>query len=73
MWEFALDLVTSAVTSAFGWFSDLLNAAPGAWNTIFTVFVILAICRFLLAPVLGVTFGGKGSDRVKKPKGDKDG
>lgn len=73
MWEFALGLLTTAVSSAFGWFSDLLNAAPGSWNTIFTIFVILAVCRFLLSPVLGVTFGGRGSDRVKKSKGDKDG
>lgn len=73
MWSFAVGLITSAVTSAFSWFQQILDSAPGAWTAIFSVFVIFMICRFLLAPVLGVTFGGLGSDRVKKNKGDKDG
>ena len=73
MWNFAVEIVTSSVASAFGWFQQILDAAPGAWDTIFTVFVILVISRFLLAPVLGVAFGGRGSDRAKKNKGDNDG
>ncbi len=72
MWNDAVSLVTSAVVSAFGWFQQILDAAPGAWDTIFTVFVIFMICRFLLSPVLGVAFGGRGSDRAKKNKGDND-
>ena len=73
MWNFVVELVTGAVTSAFGWFQQILDAAPGTWDTIFTIFVILAISRFLLAPVLGVVFGGRGSDRAKKSKGDNNG
>lgn len=73
MWNTILDMLTTGVTSAFNWFGRILDAAPGAWSTILTLFTILVICRFLLAPVLGVTFGGAGSDRAKKEKDDNDG
>lgn len=65
MWNDVVSLVTSAVTSAFSWFQQILDAVPGAWDTIFTVFVILVISRFLLGPVLGVSFIGPGSDTAK--------
>lgn len=64
MWQNVLDLVYSAVVSAFGWFQQILDAAPGALNTIFTIFVIFALSRFLLGPLLGVTFSGQ-SDQAK--------
>ncbi len=64
MWQNVLDLVYSAVVSAFGWFQQILDAAPGAWNTIFTIFVIFALSRFLLGPLLGVTFSGQ-SDQAQ--------
>lgn len=73
MWNWVLNLITTAVTSAFAWFQSILNAAPGAWNAIFTLFVILVICRFLLAPVLGVTFGGRGSDKAVKKEDSSNG
>lgn len=69
MWSFVLNLITSSVASAFGWLQQIFNAAPGAWDSIFTLFVILAICRFLLGPILGVAFGVAGSDKSKKAKG----
>lgn len=65
MWQFVLNLITSSVTAAFSWFGSILDAAPGAWDSIFTVFVILAISRFLLGPVLGVAFS-VGSDKASK-------
>lgn len=74
MWEFVLDLISSAVISAFGWFSQILDAAPGAWDSIFTLFVIVILSRFLLGPILGVLFsGGIGSDKAKKSRGDDNG
>lgn len=65
MWSFAVDVITRSVASAFGWFQQILDAAPGAWDAIFTVFVIFVICRFLLGPLLGVSFIGPGSDTAK--------
>lgn len=72
MWNDAVNLVVYAVVSAFGWFQQILDAVPGAWDAIFTIFSIFVVSRFLLAPVLGVAFGGLGSDRVKKKKGNDD-
>lgn len=65
MWNQIINIVISGVTSCFTWFSDLMNALPGAWDTIFTIVVILLISRFLLGPILGSVFG-PGSDRSKK-------
>ena len=73
MWNTVVNMITTGVTSAFSWFGKILDAVPGAWSTILTLFTILVICRFLLAPVLGVAFGGAGSDRAKKEKGENDG
>lgn len=67
MWNSVLDLIYNAVVSAFGWFQQILDAAPGAWSTIFTMFVILALSRFLLGPLLGVSFG-VSSDTVQAHK-----
>lgn len=64
MWNTILDFIYNAVVSAFGWFQQILDAAPGAWNSIFTLFVILALSRFLLGPLLGVSFSGQ-SDQAK--------
>lgn len=72
MWEFALNLITTSLASAFSWFGSILDSAPGAWDSIFTIFVIFAISRYLLAPILGLTLGGVGrSDKVKGDKGKK--
>lgn len=68
MWDFVLDLIYSSVVSAFNWFSSVLNAAPGAWDTIFTIFVILALSRFLLGPLLGVSFSGQSDKASTKTK-----
>lgn len=64
MWQTVLDLIYNAVLSAFGWFQQILDAAPGAWSSIFTLFVILVLSRFLLGPLLGVAFSGQ-SDQAK--------
>ena len=67
MWQTVLDMIYMGFVSSFGWFTDILSAAPGAWNTIFTVFVILTLSRFLLGPLLGASFG-VGSDTVQGHK-----
>ena len=64
MWNSIVSYITSSVGAAFNWFSQLMGAVPGAWDTVFTIFVILAISRFLLGPLLGVAFSGS-SDRAK--------
>lgn len=73
MWYDVLDMIATAVTSAFGWFGDILEATPGAWDTIFTLFVILVLSRYLLGPILGAMFrGGVGSDTARKKQGGND-
>ena len=64
MWQTVLDLIYNAVVSSFGWFQQILDAAPGAWSSFFTLFVILVLSRFLLGPLLGVAFSGQ-SDQAK--------
>lgn len=63
MWNYTVELCSHAVISAFGWFQQILDAAPGAWNAIFTMFAIFVVSRFLLGPVLGASFSGQ-SDRA---------
>lgn len=63
----ALDIVITGVTACFGWFDQLISHFSGAWSTLFTLFVIFVIVRFLLGPALGVSFG-VGSDHVKRFK-----
>lgn len=64
MWDSVVNIVVSGVLAGFDWFSQLMDAVPGAWGTVFTIFVILAVSRFLLGPILGVAFSGS-SDRAK--------
>ena len=66
MWNFAVDIVVSAVSSVFSWFGQIMDAIPGAWDTIFTIIVILIISRFLLSPVLDFALHG-GSDEAQPP------
>lgn len=61
LWNTIVDMLYTSVVSAFGWFQQILDSAPGAWNAIFTLFVVIVIFRFLLAPLLGVYMSG-GSD-----------
>lgn len=61
MWNQIVNIVTSGVTACFTWFADLMNALPGAWDTIFTIVVIILISKFLLGPLLGTDFSA-GSD-----------
>lgn len=70
MWETVIDMLVTAVTAAFNWMSAFFNAAPGSWDALFTLFVIVILSRFLLGPLLGVAFGGR-SDKAKK-SGDKE-
>lgn len=69
MWDLVIDLLINSVSSAFEWFNKILASATGAWDTIFTLFVIVILSRFMLGPLLGVAFGGR-SDKAKK-SGDK--
>lgn len=71
MWNQIINIVTSGITACFSWFSDFMNSLPGAWDTIFTIVVILLISRFLLGPILGSVFG-PGSDRSKKSASSKE-
>ena len=64
MFAAATDVVITGIKACFGWFSQIMDAMPGAWSTIFTLFTIFVICRFLLGPVLGAAFSGS-SDRAK--------
>lgn len=63
MWDFVIGLLVDSVMAAYSWFTDILNSAPGAWDSIFTMFVILVVCRFLLGPLTGSNIVG-GSDSV---------
>ena len=64
MFADALGIVITGVTACFGWFDQLISYFSGAWSTLFTLFVIFVIVRFLLGPALGVTFSGS-SDKAK--------
>lgn len=64
MWNSVVNLLVSAITSCFSWFDSLMQAIPGAWNTVFTLIVIFILSRFLLGPILGVAFSGS-SDKAR--------
>lgn len=64
MWENILNILIAAINACFGWFDRLMQAIPGAWDTIFTLITIIVISRFLLAPLVGWTFT-VGSDTVQ--------
>ena len=72
MWNWAVNLIATGVTSAFGWLGSIFDAAPGAWSSLLTIFVILAVSRYLLGPILGMAFSG-ASDRARKSRDDKGG
>lgn len=61
MWNDVVNIVSSGIMVCFSWFSQLMNSLPGAWDTIFTIIVIIIISRFLLGPLLGTDFSA-GSD-----------
>lgn len=65
MWNSVVNIIVQAVSSCFSWFDQLMKAIPGAWNTVFSIVVILVISRFLLSPVLGSLFS-RGSDRARR-------
>lgn len=64
MWNKVVQIIVSSVNGCFSWFDRLMNAIPGAWGSVFTIIVILILARFLLGPILGVTFSGS-SDKAK--------
>ena len=65
MWSFVVDSLVSLFGSIFSWVTSIFNAIPGSWDTLFTLFVIFMIARFLLGPVLGFAFSA-GSDKAHK-------
>lgn len=65
MWNSVIEILSAAINAVISWTTTLFNAVPGAWDAIFTLFVIIIICRYLLGPVLGVAFNA-GSDKAKK-------
>lgn len=65
MWNTVVDIVVTAVLSCFDWLNALFDAIPGAWNTIFTIIVILLLARFMLGPILGAMFS-VGSDKARR-------
>lgn len=67
MWTTIIDYLTTAINAVLSWTTTLFNSVPGAWDSIFTLFVIVIICRFLLGPVLGFSIG-VGSDTVQGHK-----
>lgn len=65
MWTSIIEYLSTAINAVISWTTTLFNSIPGSWDSIFTLFVIVIICRYLLGPVLGVAFNA-GSDRAKK-------
>lgn len=63
MFSTAVDICVTGINACFSWFAQIMDVMPGAWSTIFTLFTIIVICRFLLGPLVGVTFDA-GSDRA---------
>lgn len=57
LWSQVVNIVFTAVSSVFGWFSDIIDAIPGSWTTILSFFAMLSITRFLLGSVAGTVFG----------------
>lgn len=72
MWNYIIDMLSDAVVAAFSWFAQILNAAPGSWDTYLYIFLVLIAIRFLLYPLLGAAFS-LGSDKAKKNAGGKNG
>lgn len=76
MWSDIIQMLLDSVTSAFGWFNDILNTDNNIWPTVYFVIASIFALRFILGPILGFQFesraeqlfGGR-SDRVKKLKG----
>lgn len=64
MWNSVVNIVVTSVGAAFNWYGQIMDAVPGAWDTIFTIIVILILSRFLLGPILGAAFSGS-SDQAQ--------
>lgn len=63
MWNEILLMFSNIINFAFNTFVTLFDAIPGAWDTVFTLIVIIMVTRFILAPLFSV---GSGSDNAKK-------
>lgn len=61
MWESVLNIIIQMLNSCFSWMISVYNAMPGAWDTVFTMFVLIMISKFLLGPIGGFAFNA-GSD-----------
>ena len=68
MWSFVVDSLVSLFSSIFSWVASIFNAIPGSWDTLFTLFVIFMIARFLLGPIIGVTFTAGSDIAAEKTK-----
>lgn len=61
MWESVVNILVQLLGTCFSWMTTIYNAMPGAWDTFFTLFVIIVISKFLLGPIGGFAFNA-GSD-----------
>lgn len=68
MWTSVVQIIVDSVSQAFDWFNSLILSIPGAWDTVFTIIVILLLSRFLLGPLLGAAFRVGQSDSARQPK-----
>ena len=65
MWNTIVEYLIFLFSSVLSWLTSIFNAIPGSWDTLFTIFVIFMIARYLLGPILGVAFSA-GSDKAQK-------
>ena len=60
------------INSCFSWFTNFFSSLPQIYNLLLCVIILIAIYRFLLAPLFGGGSYGKSDNakKTKKHKGD---
>lgn len=61
---FISQAAAAAVNLAISMFDSM-----GMWGIVFAGISTILICRFILGPILGVSFSAGASDTASKPKG----
>ena len=71
MFQPIFEIISTAYTAVFDWFSDFVGSIPGMLPFVYAMIAISIIYRFVLSPVFTSSpnfhsVSGLGSDRVKR-------
>lgn len=68
MFDSVFNAIQTAISRSWVWFDQLFNALPGSWSFVFAVISVFLITKFLLIPIIGMSFRSGVSDRVRSSR-----